>query len=429
MSTPPTGRPPPQELMAPSSASTPSSTTPPPPWSSTARPSPPPRRNGSAGASTARRRCRSRRGSCRSRRCAGARPRRPRRRATSTPSPTPTTPTSRPAGPGRPTSPTTSGKLRTLYVRRVPQFLATALPGLRTERVATSPTTWPTRRRPAWPPRRHVGRARARREGRGGLAPGRPVARRGARRAGRPAAAALAGPALRGGHGPPRVPAVVRRVQGDGARQLRRPRPLRPGVPRPWRATGDGGFRVDPIDLAALVPARRPRRGRGPTCTPTWPPPCRSGSRRSCSTWPAGCTTARASGRSRWPAAWRSTAWPTAGWPPRARSSTCGCSRRRAMPGTALGAALAVAATAGRGMRAVHHGRARPGLGRRRDRGRPQGGRAALRAPGRPGRDGGGRPGDGGGGRVVPGPQRVRPRALGHRSLLCDPRRPRTWTA
>ena len=121
-------------------------------------------------------------------------------------------------------------------------------------------------------------------------------------------------------------------------------------------------------------------RGRpGGTCTPTWPRPSRCGWRRSSSTSAAGCTSARGNGRSRSPAAWRSTAWPTAGSPPRARSSESGCSLRPATPAP-RSAPRSALATARARPAPLHHCGARPGMGRGRGRGGAQGRRAALRA-------------------------------------------------
>ncbi len=62
------------------------------------------------------------------------------------------------------------------------------------------------------------------------------------------------------------------------------------------RATGDGGFRTDPVDWDALAKRRARGRGVGPPSTPTWPPACRRGWRRCCSSWPAGCTSRPATG-------------------------------------------------------------------------------------------------------------------------------------
>ena len=136
------------------------------------------------------------------------------------------------------------------------------------------------------------------------------------------------------------------------------------------RATDDGGFRVDPIDLASLVAGpRRPARP-GPTCTPTWPPRLqlrleevvldlarwlhdRTGERAI--TLAGGVAlncvaNGRLAAEGPFEHVW---VQPAAG-----------------DSGTALGAALALASPARRAVRAVHDAGARPGLGRRRDRGR-----------------------------------------------------------
>ncbi len=90
---------------------------------------------------------------------------------------------------------------------------------------------------------RSVQRARARRPRRARLAPRGALARRRARDPRRAAAAALARAALRGAHRAPRVPPLVRRVQGDGDGFLR-------------------GARV-PGAVPRAGPGRRQRRVRG----------------------------------------------------------------------------------------------------------------------------------------------------------------------
>src|SRR3954465_2636652 len=67
--------------------------------------------------------------------------------------------------------------------------------------------------------------------------------------------------------------------------------------------------------------------------TPTSPPASSSASRRCWSTWPPGCTSRPVTGCSPWPAAPPSTAWPTPGSWPRARSSRSGYSRPPGTPG------------------------------------------------------------------------------------------------
>ena len=112
--------------------------------------------------------------------------------------------------------------LRTLYARRAPRFLATALPGLDPARVRFVPhhvahaasATWASGFDPC---------SVLVLDGRGERAShlAAPPRRRRARGARRAAAAALARPALRGADRAPRLPALVRRVQGDGDGLLR----------------------------------------------------------------------------------------------------------------------------------------------------------------------------------------------------------------
>ena len=116
--------------------------------------------------------------------------------------------------------------LRVTYAERAPGFLATALPGLDREQVRFVP--------------HHVAHAASAALAAPIEAPGRPCSvlvldgrgEQATHLAGRyeggrlevlaaPGAAALAGPALRVAHRAPRVPAVQRRVQGDGAGLLR----------------------------------------------------------------------------------------------------------------------------------------------------------------------------------------------------------------
>ena len=211
--------------------------------------------------------------------------------ATSTPSPTPTTPRSRRRpGRARVTDDEWEG-LRTLYARAgaaVPR--ARRCPGSTPSACASCPTTWPTPPRPTSPRRSARRRARGRRARRARLAPGRPLARDGrARGARRPGAAALARPALRGGHRAPRLPALLRRVQGDGAGLLRaarasstrfrEQRARRPATAasRSSRSTRRRLRRGSGAGEAWATGPRRPRRRA-----------CSAGSRRCCSSWPAG---------------------------------------------------------------------------------------------------------------------------------------------
>ena len=126
-----------------------------------------------------------------------------------------------------------------------------------------------------------------------------------------------------------------------------------------------------------------------------------------------------------WPAASRSTAWPTRASGARARSSGVWVQPAAGDSGTALGAALHVAHELGDDVGADAHGRAGPRLGRRRAR------RAAARPPRSPSSG----PDDVADAvaealadnQVVAwfqGRSEFGPRALGHRSLLADPRDP-----
>ena len=118
--------------------------------------------------------------------------------------------------------------LRTLYVKRAPSFLESAFPG---DRRVPAALRAPSRRPrglglPGGPDPR-LGGAGARRPGRDGitpvrLGPGRPVGN-----SVRAAAAALARAHVRGPHRPPRLSAVLRRVQGDGDGLLRPAGPSR----------------------------------------------------------------------------------------------------------------------------------------------------------------------------------------------------------
>ena len=144
----------------------------------------------------------------------------------------------------------------------------------------------PSRRRSSWPPRcpastrprsgscrttsrtppppalaaphRGSQRAGARRPRRAGVAPGRPVRRDGRlERAGRAGAAALARPALRVAHRAPGLPALQRRVQGDGAGLVRHAAVPRRAARARSAPTGDGGFVAEPLDWTPRGRARR----------------------------------------------------------------------------------------------------------------------------------------------------------------------------
>ena len=110
-------------------------------------------------------------------------------------------------------------------------------------------------------PARRRQRAGLRRAGRGGLAPGRPVRQRPARGPGQPAAPALTGAVLRAGHQPPRLPALQRRVQGDGAGLLRHAPVRRGTVPAGVRGRGRRfPHRARPLGQHGQAPARGARR-------------------------------------------------------------------------------------------------------------------------------------------------------------------------
>ena len=209
--------------------------------------SPPPRRSGSAGASTASGRCPSPPGSCRSWRRLVSERGRAAPGATWTPSPTPRPGAGQRRRGHRLTDPW--DRLRAHVRARAPQFLAdgAARPGPGAVRFVPHHVAHAASAGLAAPDAgaRGAGAGRARR---GGVAPRRRYARRALERAGRAAAAALARPALRGPHRAPRLPALQRRVQGDGAGLVRRAGSCRvpgagPGRPAtaaspPSRSTG-----------------------------------------------------------------------------------------------------------------------------------------------------------------------------------------------
>ena len=365
--------------------------------SSTARPSPRPRRSASPAASTARTPCRSRPGSCRSRRCGGASTRPASTPPTSTASPTRTTPSWRRSPPSRRRrrrSPTTSWEpLRTLYVRRVPRFLATAVPGLPTDRltyvahhVAHAASACVAA------PDRVVGGAGARR-------PGESTSHLGGRwRDGR--LDVLAGQRL-----PHSLGLLYEEVTAHlGFRRSSDeykvmalasygdPDRFGPVFRDHVRAADDGGFRVRPIDLASLVPARpagtawtdvhadlaaalQVRLEEVVLDLARW---LHDRTGEQAITLAGGVAlNCVANGRL------------AAEGPLRAR---VGAARRRR-----LGHRARVGARPGGPSAASGARRSRPralgrGLGRRRDRGDAEGRRAALRASRRPRRGGGGRP-------------------------------------
>ena len=163
--------------------------------------------------------------------------------------------------------------LRTLYAERAPRFLQTALPGPR-------PGEGPLRRPPRRP--RRVGLpARAGMDpcsvlvsdGRGERASHLAGAvRDGALEVlAAPGAAALARPALRGAHRPPRLPPLQRRVQGHGDGVLREAALARRAARARRARRRDGGFRVERRRPLALGARRSPTARSGRRRTPTSP--------------------------------------------------------------------------------------------------------------------------------------------------------------
>ncbi len=168
--------------------------------------------------------------------------------------------------------------LRTLYAAaRAAVPARPRCPGSTRPRSASSPTTSRTPRRPTSPSAlRRLRRARARRPRRARLAPRRPRTPDGALEV-------LAAQELPHSLGllyeeltdAPRLPALLRRVQGDGAGLLRRARVPRRAARRSCAPTGDGGFVDRAGRLGALAPrARARRRGLDAARTPTSPPAC-----------------------------------------------------------------------------------------------------------------------------------------------------------
>ena len=210
------------------------------------------------------------------------------RRPSSTRSPTPTTPTLAFQPDGDITAAEWEG-LRTLYARRAPLFLRTALPGLDPARVR-----WVAH---------HVAHAASAtfasgfdpcsvlvldgRGERGSHLAGRFVGgdAGGARRAG---AAALARAALRGADRAPRLPPLLRRVQGDGDGVLRDAGASSTRFRELVRADGARRLRASAdVDLAALRAARsRPGEEFTPAHADARLRPCSGGWRRCCSTSP-----------------------------------------------------------------------------------------------------------------------------------------------
>ena len=118
--------------------------------------------------------------------------------------------------------------------------------------------------------------------------------------------AALARHPLRAGDRLPRLPALVRRVQGDGpglVRQaaLRRPSSatsIRLGAGRASTRSSRPGWRSGSARPGCAA-------GRSSSGTSTSPTRSRSCWKRRCWSWPAGCTGRPGATTSAWPAAWR----------------------------------------------------------------------------------------------------------------------------
>ena len=192
------------------------------------------------------------------------------------------------------------------------------------------------------------------------------------------------GPALRVAHRAPRVPALQRRVQGDGAGLLRPPAVPRRAARDCVRATATAGSSRRGPDWSRWAAARgRRRRHVGPGARRPRRARCRHGSRRCSSSWPAGCTSDRRPDADHGGRHGAQLRRQLAASGARRRSRTSGCSRPPATPGTALGAALQLSPPTRRRRVAEPMPRrgARPRLERRRARGlaAPAGG--AVHAP------------------------------------------------
>ena len=323
------------------------------------------------------------------------------------------------------TSPTTAGRACARCVRRLPRFLATALPASAPTGSTTWPTTSPTPPRRASPRRTTRPRCWCWTGGASGPRTWAAGGGRPARRVGGPGAAPLAGPAVRAGYPAPGFPPVVRRVQGHGPGQLRRPPAVRARDAERVRADGEERVprRSHRPGGAGTAPAGERRLGR----SPRRPGGGRAGgSRRSCSTWPAGYARTGGAGHH---------AGRRGGAQLRGQRAAGGRGAVRARVGPARGRRLGttgrgagVRHPAGRPLRTVPFGGAGPGLAGGRDRGCAQGRRGAVpaRRPGRPGR----RWRHAGGGAVVgwfEGRSEYGPRAGTWPAVRPPPRR--TWAA
>ena len=309
-------------------------------------------------------------------------------RATSTPSPTPTTRRSRRAGGGRHGARRPVGPpARRCTPQRAPRVPRRRAAGPRPgSACASSPTTSPTPPPPAWPRRTgDSSGAGARRPRRARVATSPAATATGELEVlAAPGAAALARPALRGAHRAPRLPALQRRVQGDGAGVLRR-------AALPRRAARAGARhrrrrlprRADRLGRAAPSALGR-RRGAGPPdhadLAASVQAPAGGG---AAGPGPLAARAHRRRGADAWPAAWRSTASPTRGSPregPFERGlGAAGRRRRRHRARRRAARRRASWATRSRPMPGAD---ARPRLDRRRARGAGCDAPACLRAPG-----------------------------------------------
>ena len=176
-------------------------------------------------------------------------------------------------------------------------------------RCGSSPTTSPMPPRPGSPPRsRETGRPTSvlvlDGRGRVHLPSRRSLRGRATGDVRRTGPAALPRAAVRVADRAPGVPALERRVQGDGAGVVRQAAPPGRSCARPIHATGDGGFVAPVPDWSQWAPAAwrrrdgvgsRARRPRRVGAARVW--------RRCWSRWPAGCTSAPETGPWPWPAA------------------------------------------------------------------------------------------------------------------------------
>ena len=121
--------------------------------------------------------------------------------------------------------------------------------------------------------------------------------------------AAFARPALRAGDAPSRLPALERRVQGDGAGRARHADAIARRCATKCTSASDGQYAIAPLDAEALFgPARGARRAA--RAAPSRPRRIAAGRARGdrARARRAGCARRAANATSPWPAASRSTA-------------------------------------------------------------------------------------------------------------------------